>query len=122
LKIKLDENLGRHAFEFFRAAGYDTATVAGQNVCGTTDFQLIHLCKREERALITLDLDFANPLLFRPSEYCGIAILRTSKPFSDKDLEGLCRTLVEALVHGELAGHLWIIEHGRIRVYQEREQ
>jgi hypothetical protein len=33
---------------------------------------------RDTIRLVTLDLDFSNPLLFKPSEYSGIAALRLS--------------------------------------------
>ena len=119
MKIKLDENLGRRVFELFRSAGHDTSSVPSQNVCGATDTEIIQLCRKEERTLVTLDLDFGNPLLFRPSEYCGIAILRPSKPLSSRHLEDLCRTLLEALAGEDVYAKLWIVETGRVRVYQE---
>lgn len=37
---------------------------------------LIELCRQEGRAIVTLDLDFANPLRFKPSHFSGIAVLR----------------------------------------------
>jgi predicted nuclease of predicted toxin-antitoxin system len=121
LKLKLDENLGRRLAQLFQAAGHDAATVPGQQLAGTADFELIQRCRHEERAIITLDLDFGNPLLFRPSEYRGIAVLRPSQPASHRDLEDLCQTLIEGLSHEKLDGKLWIIERGRIRIYQEEE-
>jgi len=73
LKLKLDENLGKRLAELFQAAGYDTATVPGQRMSGAADSDLIKRCHDEGRAIVTLDLDFGNPLLFRPSQYYGIA-------------------------------------------------
>lgn len=122
MKIKLDENLGNQLLHLFRAAGHDTSTVPSQNLCGATDRDLIKLCKREDRALVTLDLDFANPLRFRPSEYCGIAVLRPSEALSPTHLGELCQTLVEALTRESLHGRLWIVERARIRIYEQPEQ
>jgi len=121
LKLKLDENLGKRVAELFQAAGYDTATVPAQRMSGAADSELIRRCHDESRALVTLDLDFGNPLLFRPSQYHGIAVLRPSEPVSPGDLEDLCRTLIGGLTQEELDGKLWIVERGRIRVYQEQE-
>lgn len=64
MKIKLDENLGQRGAELFRAAGHDVATVPGQGLCSASDRELIMACKAEKRCLVSLDLDFANPLVF----------------------------------------------------------
>lgn len=119
MKIKLDENLGRRAFELFASAGHDISSVSSQNVCGAADLKIIELCRREGRALVTLDLDFSNPLLFKPSDYCGIAVLRPSKPLSAPHLDDLYRTLLAGLSRENLIGKLWIVELGRVRIYEE---
>jgi hypothetical protein len=72
---------------------------------------------RESRALVTLDLDFANPLQFKPSRYAGIAVLRLPSPLSHTHLLSAIMTLASALETEQLKGHLWIVEIGRIRVY-----
>jgi len=76
-------------------------------------------CRREGRALVTLDLDFGSPLLFRPSEYTGIAVLRLPPKPSHADLLDAVRTLLGALAKGEISGKLWIVQPGRLREYQE---
>lgn len=80
---------------------------------------MIARCRDERRAIITLDLDFGNPLLFKPSEYSGIAVLRPHSPIAPHELEELCRTLLGGLTREELDRKLWIVEHGRVRIYQE---
>jgi predicted nuclease of predicted toxin-antitoxin system len=119
LKIKLDENLGKGCVQLFEAAGHDTATVVTQKLCGASDAEVIGRCRDETRALVTLDLDFSNPLLFKPSDYRGIAVLRPRSPASLHELEELCRTLIGAMGKESLDGKLWIVEFGRIRIYQE---
>jgi len=72
-----------------------------------------------ESRLISLDLDFANPLQFQPSSYSGIAILRLPRRPSRDDLLRCVRTLSACLERESLAGKLWIVEQKRIRIYQE---
>lgn len=71
------------------------------------------------RALISRDLDFANPLRFKPSDHAGIAVLRLPRKPSHEDLLNAVRTLAAGLEKEVLNGKLWIVEAGRIRVYQE---
>jgi predicted nuclease of predicted toxin-antitoxin system len=88
---------------------------------GATDEELIETCRRERRGLVSLDLDFANPLRFQPSQYAGIAVLRLPSKPSATDLTNLIRTLARALAGDSIVGKLWIVESGRVRVYQVSE-
>jgi len=117
MKLKLDENLGNRPLKILQDAGYDAITVAQQHISGILDRDLIDLCSSESRALVTFDLDFANPLRFRPSNYAGIAVLRLPSPSGYEHLLSAVTTLARALETESLEGKLWIVEIGRIRVY-----
>jgi len=118
LKIKVDENLGSRSAEILREAGHDAATVFEQAHSGVGDRSLIDHCRVEGRALITLDLDFANPFVFRPAEYPGIAVLRLPRRASRAHLHRAVRALTRALATDSIDGMLWIIETHRVRVYR----
>ena len=62
MRLKLDENLGSRGAELFRKAGHAVATVSDQGLCGTIDRDLIKICRDEHRVLVTLDMDFGNPI------------------------------------------------------------
>ncbi len=118
MRIKLDENLGKQEATLFRDAGHDVETVPQQGLCGATDRQLLMACQGDERCLVTLDMDFGNPLLFKPWEYAGIAVLRLPAKPTPTDLWDACRTLIAGLTGREIIGKLWIVQRGRIREYQ----
>jgi len=121
VKLKLDESLGQRGRQMIAAAGHDVASVADQGLEGSLDGDLLEYCRAEGRCLVTLDLEFANPLVFLPSRYPGIAVLRIPQKASATDLLMLIETLMEALKSEVLIGKLWIVEIGRIRVYEEED-
>ena len=119
MKLKLDENLGNSVAEALRQAGHDVATVPSQKLFGTEDRSLIEICHREERCLITLDLEFGNPLLFKPADYSGIIVLRLSPRPTSQDLLNAVNTLIRGIAQEpDIRGKLWVIQHGRIREYE----
>jgi Domain of unknown function (DUF5615) len=121
LKLKLDENLGHRAHALLQAAGHDVATVHDENLCSASDDQVIQAARREGRCLVTLDLEFGNPLRYRAAEYSGIAVLRLPAKGSPTDFDDAVRTLIEGL-RPTIARHLWIIEAERIRIYQDPDE
>jgi predicted nuclease of predicted toxin-antitoxin system len=119
MKLKLDENLGHYPAALLRKASHDVATVTEERLASAPDDELIEVCRRERRCLVTLDLDFGNPFLFKPSNYSGIAVLRLpAKPTHD-DLLAVAQTLIGGMALADIRGKLWIIEAGRLREYQE---
>lgn len=103
------------------AAGHDVATVHEEDLCSASDNRIIEASLQEERRLVTLDLEFGNPLRYRAANYAGIAVLRLPAKPSPEDLENAVRMLIAGL-QPTIARHLWIIEAGRIRVYQDPDE
>lgn len=129
MRFKLDENLGGQSLNVLRSAGFDAMSVAQQQLSGTPDINLADICRSEERTLITMDVEFANPLLYPPHEYRGIVLIRIHGRPSRELIQAAMQTLREGLLTKDnpqgstipLKGpdrHLWIVEPGRIRLYQ----
>ena len=71
--------------------------------------------------MVTLDLDFSNPLVFPPSENEGIAVLRLPPRLGMTELLEDVRTLIGGLAKDDIAGRLWIVQRGTIREYQPED-
>lgn len=117
MRVKLDENLGRRAAEAFRVAGHDVATVLEQRLTSATDQQIFDVCVSERRLLVSLDIDFANPLRFNPQKAAGVAVLRVHSEPTRHQLDEVVRTLLGALEHADVAGRLWVVRGQRVREY-----
>jgi len=115
--FKLDENLSAALKLPLLADGHDVATVTEQSLRGASDGKIAAACKHESRCLITADEDFAQILSYPPEEYAGIVVLWHPRPTLQR-LEQLVRQVVIALKNETLAGRLWIVEPGRIRIHE----
>jgi predicted nuclease of predicted toxin-antitoxin system len=94
-------------------------TVIDEGLSGATDVDVLAAAVAEDRALVTMDLDFANPIRFPPHDTAGIAIQRTRDRAGHDELEGVVGRQVIALGEADLSGHLWIVERNRVRQYEE---
>ena len=93
-----------------------------QKLCSASDRDLIEMCRGEGRCLVTLDMDFANPLVFPPDRYAGIAVIRLpAKPAANHVLDGI-QTLLDHAESAQIEGCLWVVEQGRIREYQAPQE
>jgi predicted nuclease of predicted toxin-antitoxin system len=119
VKFKLDENLGSRTADLIAAAGHDVHTVSEERLNGTDDERLFKICSSENRCLITLDLDFADPLRFPPYKGAGLAVLRLPRTLSLNLLADLVRDLLAAIERESIIGRLWVVEAGRIRIHDE---
>jgi predicted nuclease of predicted toxin-antitoxin system len=115
MSFKIDENLPIEVAELLRQAGHDAVTVLEEHLGGCTDASLAAVCRQEKRALVTLDMDFAEFRGYPPGEFPGFVVLRPRQLDKPHVLDLFTRLL--KVIHQEpLAGHLWIVEEGRIRL------
>ncbi len=114
MKIKIDENLPSEYVTLLRAAGFEADSVDDEGLGSAEDAVISHHIKAEQRALLTLDLGFADIRAYPPEEYAGLIVLR-SKTQDKITLLSLLRRVIPVLLQRSPAGQLWIVESDRIR-------
>ncbi|MBI2469664.1 MAG: DUF5615 family PIN-like protein [Planctomycetes bacterium] len=122
MKFKLDENFGTRTQEIFRATGHDIQTVRSQELQGSLDQNLYEVCCKEQRCLVTLDLDFADVTRFPPTSSSGIVVIRIPRNPSFALLEQMVRQFLQVLTQMPVEKKLWIVEVGRIRIHQSEAE
>ena len=73
MKFKIDENLPVEIAALLRDAGYEATSVVDQGLGGSADPDIAAVCRHEDRALVTLDMDFAD---IRTYQHSGLIVLR----------------------------------------------
>lgn len=115
MRFKIDENLPVDTAKLLQDAGHDALTIHDQKMVGEPDSQVASVCQAEQRAIITLDLDFSDIRTYPPGNYYGIIVLRPrtqSKPL----VLALMAQLISLLNSEPLAGNLWILQENKLRI------
>jgi len=115
MKFKIDENLPVEAAPIIRQAGNDATTLLDQGMRGVPDSEIAAVCQSEQRAVITLDTDFADIRTYRPDAYHGLVVLRLKRQEKPHVLD-ILRRISPLFTPEELTGKLWIVEEHRIRI------
>jgi predicted nuclease of predicted toxin-antitoxin system len=115
MRFKVDENLPVEVAQLFQEAGYEATTVLDQHLGGSGDATVASICQQETRALVTLNLDFADIRTYPPAQYAGVIVLRLQRQDKSHVLE-VCARMIALLAQEPLVQRLWIVEENRIRV------
>jgi predicted nuclease of predicted toxin-antitoxin system len=89
-------------------------------MAGAQDAEVFEVCRIEERAIVTLDLDFANPLVFDPRETAGVAVFRLSRNPVPSELDDAVAMFLAQVEKRSVIGSLWIVHRDRVRVWKPR--
>jgi predicted nuclease of predicted toxin-antitoxin system len=118
MKIKLDENLPLGLAVALRNLGHRVHTTMEEGLAGKSDAEIWYVTQREERFLVTQDLDFADLRRFAPGTHYGILLVRLHSP----DWRHLCDRVVEIFRSEEIAewsGCFVVATERKIRVVKK---
>jgi len=88
---------------------------------GENDPSLREICPREDRILVTLDLDFADIRTYPPEQSSGIMTLRVRRQ-DKRALINVSRRAIPLMTTEPVKHRLWIIEEAQVRIHGEAKQ
>lgn len=115
LRFKIDENSPFEFVQMLRDAGFDAEHALDEALGGKSDATLAAFAQGEGRAIVTLDLDFADVRRFPPADYAGILVLRAEVQ-SRTRLMAVFAKVISLLAAEQLHGRLWIADESGVRV------
>src|SRR2546423_7426669 len=118
MRFKVDENLPVEVADLLGSAGHDALTVFDQKLSGRPDRTVGDTVRDEKRALITLDLDFADIRTFPPADYAGLIVLRVAVQAKPSVLAVIDR-VIPLLNTEPLIGMLWVVDETALRIRGE---
>lgn len=86
------------------------------NLQTAPDEEIFSFARDRQSILITRDLEFGNPHLYRVTNQMGLIIIRVPSFFTARDINRLLEWFLTDVVLDELAGAVTVIEPGRFRV------
>ena len=117
MRLKIDENLHDDVAALFVTAGHEAHTVYDEGLRGSPDNAIFDHCQAEGRAIVTLDLDFADIRSYPPASHAGMIVLRLARQSRGHILQ-VMRAVVPLLGSEQLAGRLWIVSEAGVRIRQ----
>ncbi len=115
MRFKIDENMPIEAAEQLRIAGHDALTISDQQMVGDADSRIASVCQSEQRAIVSLDLDFSDIRTYQPGDYHGIIVLRPRTQAKPVVL-ALLAQLIPLLDSEPLENNLWILQENGLRI------
>jgi predicted nuclease of predicted toxin-antitoxin system len=115
MRVKLDENVPTGLSTVLRESGHETTTVPQQGLAGQSDAVIWDAAQRENRLLVTLDLDFADIRSLPPGSHQGVIVRRPSRQ-GRRAIRELLQALLAQHDLDTFKGSLVIAEEHRIRV------
>jgi len=113
MRFLADENVSRWVIDKLRLAGFDVISIAevGQ---GSSDKDVVGMANAEGRILVTEDRDFREIVVRQRLGVAGVILLELDRLSNLAEADRV--TEIVSAHTSKLAGHLVVVEPGRIRI------
>ena len=114
MKFIVDMPLSPDLAEWLNQQGHDAAHAFQSGFAEASDEAILAWARREQRVVITADLDYPRLLALTQSEGPGIILFRGGN-YSERETVQRLRRLLAIVPHNELPNTIVVIEKYRIR-------
>lgn len=118
IKFLTDECIGLPTLTFLRDLGYNVLTAKEAKLKSKPDIEIIKWAIKENRILITEDIDFGNILLYPPKLHTGIILLRFRHQLENK-IHHMLSCLLKELKPKDFKKTLIIVDAEKYRLRKE---
>jgi len=101
--------------DFLRSAGHEITTVQESNLREADDELLLHHADSGEYAFITRDMHFSNILVYPPSSYRGIIVLRI-RPETSEEVHAVLAAALSQFTQQSIQGTLVVVDRRKFRL------
>lgn len=91
MRILADENIPFSVVKFLKKEGYDVVTLYDLNKRGISDMEVVETAEKDDRIILTLDLDFGHMYYFSEQGKINIIVVRPKIIFSENIIKCLNR-------------------------------
>ena len=115
MKVKVDENVPRHAVRLLAGQGHDALTTSDEGLVGADDAAVARRAAEEGRMLLTLDRGFADIRRYPPGQHPGMLVVRLNDQRPSL-VEATLRAFLSEHDLSSMEGCIVIVQPGLVRV------
>ena len=115
MKLKLDENLSRHLKTPLMNLGHDVLTASDENLLSCPDSEVAAEAFKENRMLLTLDVEFADLRKYPPGSHPGIILFRLAS-FGPLSVNQFIVDFVRSSDLSQLSSCIAVVDPENIRI------
>ncbi|HEY4761983.1 MAG TPA: DUF5615 family PIN-like protein [Thermoguttaceae bacterium] len=114
MKFLIDMPLSPALADWLKQQGQDAGHASDLGLAKALDVEILEFAHREQRVIITADLDYHRLLALAQSEGPGLILFRGGN-YSEQEAKDRLERVLESISNEELANSIIVIEKGRIR-------
>ncbi|MFQ5692982.1 MAG: DUF5615 family PIN-like protein [Nitrospinota bacterium] len=114
MKFLVDMPLSPGLAFWLAEQGHDAVHAFKMGLARASDEAILERARREQRAVVTADLDYPRLLALTRREGPGLMLFRGGN-YSEQEAVGRLRRTLETIPEGEMPDSIVVIEKGRIR-------